>query len=1148
MEDDLTQATQSQAQDPRRMGRNNSGLTEEDIADLLCILHPCSPAAFRIVAHTASRSPHNVLQGHGYDRYDDGVSQAVLEEQETFILQPSTSTSAAQAMDLALRFSATVIRPYMGFVFGRSAQFCDIVLDTDTVKRISNVHFRIFVNESGVLMLEDVSTNGTIVDDVVLRSKAGTQTRMLTAGSIIQIISPKAEEIVKFIVRIPNRENHIEEYGANVDRLLTRMAASEAEAHAQAGAVQVPKRTRPAAATTQSGGVPMSLGRFGMHWSGGDKYNVVGHIGKGAFAMVYQLATKSDGQLFAAKELEKRRFMKNGVLDRKIDNELQIMKAISHPNVVQYVEYQDFGQHLYIIMEFVPCGDLQHYLTNYGHLTEPLAKIMSFQVFDALAYLHKKKITHRDIKPDNILLADMSSANFTVKLSDFGLSKVVNNDETFLKTFCGTLLYCAPEVFPQYDLQSTNQGKKRPRRGNSMAHKFHSYSQSVDVWSYGAVLWFALCLQPPFEGVADATGDGMFKKIMMTSLDTTALHRKRVSQDAIDLMLEMLNTDPSARPSPIYCLSHSWFGLEASVVEGAARTAEEGGLEVIAEEPSFANLSLRERAGGFDSQTSDFDFDSGDYKFFDARQSKRFKSEVFRQNADGSPMASSGEIMFDNIPEEADPQTQNKHNVQSKGNVTSAVHPRLFGEISQSALAESGALSALPHTESYTSSIKSRGSSNGDNFREDKARGLLASPSLLGAESLVRDMHMDSPCHSGSSPGGDAVEPTTPASISQQRPVTEAQRTPVQVTPKPLNRSTFSRQIKLEISPSYFYDVNDPSTHNIEYASKVSGIDFAAKPGYLESEKSMPSDKQDPPSRAPPGGSHGSSTRDVDATGAKSRDSQDGVTDLGEQHGMFTEGAKGLYSQHDVTDRGEQCGWDNDCFSTQEQEQREWEEIQREKTQGYDAAPRKELQEQNGGSHHSGDSQVNDITLPPTTQDTGIDAPSEFLKPPPRVGKLASTPDSYTPKGPVTLNLNSRLTTWGRAPSNTQVYPDPTDTRVGKRALMLWFHAKDIDKIPEGDDSWTKLPGLHCIISTESSAGVFVNGVHLKRGEDGRRQFGRIYTGDQVVVWKEAGKALKFSCEFLQGEGKDGRPAGMPRFKIETEGSGGRAKGKEREL
>jgi hypothetical protein len=112
---------------------------------------------------------------------------------------------------------------------------------------------------------------------------------------------------------------------------------------------------------------------------------------------------------------------------------------------------------------------------------------------------------------------------------------------------------------------------------------------------------------------------------------------------------------------------------------------------------------------------------------------------------------------------------------------------------------------------------------------------------------------------------------------------------------------------------------------------------------------------------------------------------------------------------------------------------------------------------------------------------------------------------------------------------------------------MLWFHAKDIEKVPEGDDSWTKLPGLHCIISTESSAGVFVNGVHLKRGEEGKRQFGRLYSGDEVVVWKESGKALKFSCEFFQGEGKDARPAGTPRFKIETEGSGLKGKGKERE-
>lgn len=67
-----------------------------------------------------------------------------------------------------------------------------------------------------------------------------------------------------------------------------------------------------------------------MEWNGGDQYNVVGYIGKGAFAIVYKLAMKRDGELFAVKQIEKRRFVKNGILDRKINNEIHIMKNLSH--------------------------------------------------------------------------------------------------------------------------------------------------------------------------------------------------------------------------------------------------------------------------------------------------------------------------------------------------------------------------------------------------------------------------------------------------------------------------------------------------------------------------------------------------------------------------------------------------------------------------------------------------------------------------------------------------------------------------------------------------------------------------------------------------------------------------------------------------
>ena len=74
-----------------------------------------------------------------------------------------------------------------------------------------------------------------------------------------------------------------------------------------------------------------------MNWNGGPKYNVVGEIGKGAFAVVYKLATKEDGKVYAAKELEKRKFMKEGIVDRKINAEMHIMRNLRHVSPTVYV-------------------------------------------------------------------------------------------------------------------------------------------------------------------------------------------------------------------------------------------------------------------------------------------------------------------------------------------------------------------------------------------------------------------------------------------------------------------------------------------------------------------------------------------------------------------------------------------------------------------------------------------------------------------------------------------------------------------------------------------------------------------------------------------------------------------------------------------
>lgn len=73
-----------------------------------------------------------------------------------------------------------------------------------------------------------------------------------------------------------------------------------------------------------------SRGKVIKQWKGGDRYNMVSTIGKGAFAVVYKVLDKFHGVPYAAKELEKRRFIKNGILDAKVDNEMNIMRKIQH--------------------------------------------------------------------------------------------------------------------------------------------------------------------------------------------------------------------------------------------------------------------------------------------------------------------------------------------------------------------------------------------------------------------------------------------------------------------------------------------------------------------------------------------------------------------------------------------------------------------------------------------------------------------------------------------------------------------------------------------------------------------------------------------------------------------------------------------------
>ena len=503
MEESATQpssyATQ-QVRDPRRDG-SKSLMSQRDEADVLCILLPSSGPALRAVDLIYQTAPQHILttepealphEVDGEDmeyeqsseedispqkptRFGEEENDAPTEGTSQDTQRPFEQTQTVRnisrgppSRDIALRMTSTLHDPCMGFTFGRSAKRCDLLLNNDSAIRISNLHFRIFLNRHGIPMLEDMSTNGTLVDKVLLRSdRAGKHvgttmpTRSLQNGAMIEhpIMTNKREETIRFIVRFPSRGQQQEVYNERLAQYLEWIQQTERQKKvAMDNKSQMPPppvlpfnplKDR-AAASPNASMLAAATGdsNHGLGWNGGDKYNVVKPIGKGAFALVFQLSAKVDGEVYACKQIEKRRFIKDGILNNKAHNEIMVMKELEHPNIVKYHEYYESKAHIFIIMEFVHFGDLSTYTEAGNAMAEFMCQAMAQQILEALHYLHSKLITHRDIKPDNILISN--SNPYVFKLSDFGLSKMVRNEETFLKSFCGTLLYCAPEIYPGF--------------------------------------------------------------------------------------------------------------------------------------------------------------------------------------------------------------------------------------------------------------------------------------------------------------------------------------------------------------------------------------------------------------------------------------------------------------------------------------------------------------------------------------------------------------------------------------------------------------------------------------------------------------------------------------------------------------------------
>ena len=248
-------------------------------------------------------------------------------------------------------------------------------------------------------------------------------------------------------------------------------------------------------------------------------------LGKGAFGKVNLALHIASGKLVAIKSFDKKKLSKENSI-KKIINEIEVLKKL-RKNIFCTKIYDTFQTetHILIVMEFI-CADLLDFIRKREKLDEKKAKIIFKQIVLGLKYMHKNNIVHRDIKLDNLLI-DLTN---TIKICDFGVSKILYSQNEIMQDHCGTPAYIAPEVFEDLGY----------------------YGYGCDIWSLGVTLYYMLEGEQPFKG---HTIEELKKNVFSKNYQKIDF----ISKEADDLIDKMLTLNPEERITLDEILKHKWI-------------------------------------------------------------------------------------------------------------------------------------------------------------------------------------------------------------------------------------------------------------------------------------------------------------------------------------------------------------------------------------------------------------------------------------------------------------------------------------------------------------------------------------------------------------------------------------------------------------
>ncbi|EAX91681.1 CAMK family protein kinase [Trichomonas vaginalis G3] len=196
-------------------------------------------------------------------------------------------------------------------------------------------------------------------------------------------------------------------------------------------------------------------------------YTVIDPIGRGVSSTVYVARNTDTDEVVCIKVIPKAEKEKCF-----LDTEIKVLPTLNHPNIVKFIDFLEDLENYYLIEEYCNGETLTQFVESGKLLTERSILSIMQQLFSALMYIHAKGVSHRDLKPDNIIIIDSSN----IKVIDFGLS--TDDNSSLRSTFCGSVAFASPECInhQKYD------------------------AKAADIWSCGVICFYLSTGQIPWKG------------------------------------------------------------------------------------------------------------------------------------------------------------------------------------------------------------------------------------------------------------------------------------------------------------------------------------------------------------------------------------------------------------------------------------------------------------------------------------------------------------------------------------------------------------------------------------------------------------------------------------------------------------------------